>query len=807
MEFPLPKELKGSEIRVTYFGIEKDSFVVEYLDKDKKTKQRIHSLITRYKEPDKDTLCTLFESKLAFVFDNSAIDYVIAKLGDAIDKLYTSDTQAIKVIQKIKKKAEAEAEGRDAEDESKLKKVCIQKYFDKSRNVLYEAILVAGKPYFVFQEPPTSMDDVEEGEQIVIRLVNRILLPDTSNPTTELLPPEKDQYQSKTFEFDSEQEIKKYFKLAAATTFDSLYKRQKKIASKYIDASDTQLTILAADSIFTYFQDKLGQTHYLMFIGDNDTGKTQNLRFLQQTGYRAKLEVDTTAANIYGFLGNFEEGQGIILEDEVDDLDKTPEKMKIYKAGYNAGEKVTRTDITGYGRKTQSWNTFCFKAFTAEKAPDTNTAKGFLDRTFIFHCIRGEPDYDIAEITNPAGDKQHEELLKELEESHKMLFAFRLLHYHDPLPNIELSVKNREKQLCKPLLRLFQNSEFKEEIGIALADMIGQKRGLKRDTLEAKILDVVCRIIEQNQKMQERRNVIDNGQFLITKWQPNQIQSSDLIAQVAKELGGTYRRPEEDKSFETEEHGTVSHTAISRICVDKFGAEAKRTNSTRYLEFNLAKLDKAKSAYIFPDKVEIVAKSQNKTVDRFDDATDDAEDETMGKERPSGAGDEEETEDLSMNEHENGPENRMDNTEKSRVGSDEYLQLEGVGGRPNEDSVVKYEIGAGPAEHASIMRPGYDENSLYTFKEENTSHSSPQDTEELFQLINGNEQINPFAEVIKKAIRYRREQNPNNNDDGYFSKEDYVYIQLMQPNERWTVDQAEQTLYALIENGVVEEIE
>jgi len=67
----------------------------------------------------------------------------------------------------------------------------------------------------------------------------------------------------------------------------------------------------------------------------------------------------------------------------------------------------------------------------------------------------------------------------------------------------------------------------------------------------------------------------------------------------------------EDKSFETEEHGIVSHTAIGRICVDKFGAEAKRTNSTRYLEFNLEKLDKAKSGYIFPDKVEIVAKSQN----------------------------------------------------------------------------------------------------------------------------------------------------------------------------------------------------
>jgi hypothetical protein len=73
----------------------------------------------------------------------------------------------------------------------------------------------------------------------------------------------------------------------------------------------------------------------------------------------------------------------------------------------------------------------------------------------------------------------------------------------------------------------------------------------------------------------------------------------------------------------------------------------------------------------------------------------------------------------------------------------------------------------------------------------------------LFQLIDGNEQTNPFAEAIKKAIRYRREQNASNNDDGYFSKEDYVYIQLMQPNERWTVDQAEQTFHALLENGKI----
>ena len=38
-------------------------------------------------------------------------------------------------------------------DEVKPKKLYVQKYHDKSAaNVLYEAVLIAGKPYFVSQE-------------------------------------------------------------------------------------------------------------------------------------------------------------------------------------------------------------------------------------------------------------------------------------------------------------------------------------------------------------------------------------------------------------------------------------------------------------------------------------------------------------------------------------------------------------------------------------------------------------------------------------------------------------------------------
>ncbi len=45
-----------------------------------------------------------------------------------------------------------------------------------------------------------------------------------------------------------------------------------------------------------------------------------------------------TAANIYQFLGSREdEGHGTICEDEADNIDQNPDKMRIYKNGYTKG--------------------------------------------------------------------------------------------------------------------------------------------------------------------------------------------------------------------------------------------------------------------------------------------------------------------------------------------------------------------------------------------------------------------------------------------------------------------------------------
>ena len=149
------------------------------------------------------------------------------------------------------------------------------------------------------------------------------------------------------------------------------------------------------------------------------------------------MSTDVTAANIYQYLGNLQEGQGTICEDEADNIDENTDKMRIYKNGYSSGFPVYRTDTT-YGRKQYRFHTFCIKAFAPERTPDSIKAKGFNQRIIELHCSPGFPQYDISEVINPAGEEEHQLLLNELLETRKNLLIYKLLHFHDKIPDIQL---------------------------------------------------------------------------------------------------------------------------------------------------------------------------------------------------------------------------------------------------------------------------------------------------------------------------------------------------------------------------------
>jgi hypothetical protein len=299
LEFPVPKELKQApHIQIKSIAIDQgnDSLIVKHTTKDKGDEyETIKFQITGDLEADMTTLRDWAKNNFFFI---DSPDFLIDQLVNCVSAIYTDG--AARTIAKIKTKREYEARKAEGEEEGKLKKRYVQKYYSSVEGALYEAAIIAGKPCFV------SIDvDPTTGEPFA-KVSEKILLPEHSNkPTMELLPNEKEGYLSKAYEFRDSKELDGYIKHITGKneTLDSLFTEVKDTAKKYIVGSDTHLTILAADTILTYFQDKLGQVHYLYFYGDNDTGKTANLVFMDHVAYRAMFDVDITAANIFTYLG------------------------------------------------------------------------------------------------------------------------------------------------------------------------------------------------------------------------------------------------------------------------------------------------------------------------------------------------------------------------------------------------------------------------------------------------------------------------------------------------------------------------
>ena len=459
-------------------------------------------------------------------------------------------------------------------EEEKKKEYCVQKFKGN------EAILIGGLPYFL-----EIVDD-----RVILH--NQIMLPDMV-----LKPYDRTMYQNREYSFNSLDEIEEYVSKAKNESYDTLYLKVKEIWTEYIDADNDHLIICAADTIFTYFQDKLGMTHYLLFVGDNGSGKSNNLKVFQCLGYRALFDTSITAPNIYQFLGSIEEGQGIILEDEADSIDQDIMKMKIYKVGYQSGTKVSRLDLSS-GRKQERYWTYCFKAYSAERKPNNTKAKGFMERVFVLPCSTGNPKYDITEIINPAGDKKQAQLLEELNDMRKLLLIFRLVNQNTPIPDIKLNIKNRDKQLCKPLVRLFQDSNVINEIKTTLSKLLAEKRQLKSDTLDARLYQIIVNLIGQQGTTELDNKII---------WES-----------VKSNIDGNYD-PNKPLSYETEEFYTLSQKRVTDILVDKFGAEKMRTGHTRDrgLRFNQNTLSRLAPNYANSEEIVIIKNADTSgTLDR-----------------------------------------------------------------------------------------------------------------------------------------------------------------------------------------------
>lgn len=221
-------------------------------------------------------------------------------------------------------------------------------------------------------------------------------------------------------------------------------------------------------------------------------------------------------------------------------------------------------------------------------------SKGFIDRLLTIPCSPGNPQYDITEVVNDAGDPKYKKLYNELVDLRKLLLVFRILNYDSPIPDIETSLKNRDKQLCKPLMRLFQNHNCLDDIRESLSYFISEKRDRKRDSLDSYLYSVIA-------------DIIKSGNFTI----PN-----DLLWEMIIQLPGD-SVPNNPHSYQTEDFGKVSKTQITKIYTSNFEAKKSHDGRKRSLIFNPNTIAKLESNYSPSKKIEIYTKIQTNTFNTF----------------------------------------------------------------------------------------------------------------------------------------------------------------------------------------------
>jgi hypothetical protein len=470
----------------------------------------------------------------------------------------------------VKVMEEAGANASKEKEDNEKKVYHMQKYSDTT--MLAESVLVGGIPMFIVSERNGG--------------TSRITVTDCIDLENKIIKPLKESaYLNRPYSFASSDQINELIETAKHDTPASLYRKVNAFCNKYIKEDDNHRRLLSADIIFTHFQDILGVTHYLFFVGGPDSGKSTNLSFIEVLAYRNFMNTDITPANVYRFLGQYEQGQGTLSFDEAKMIAESNALMNIFNSGYTSGKKVARIDVDNNGDQ-NGYYTYCFKAFAAEELSDSEKARAFNTRCIPLKCTPGLPDLDITEILNPAGDEDDQKTLVELMDLRNLLFAFRLLHFHDRFPNIKnLSLKNREKQLFKSLLRLFQGTDVSEEISEMVSYYVSKRREVNKSTLYAFVYRCIRQVIKEQTK---EPHGLENA---------NVIESDRIWRYVKSNLDGneTLSRPQ---SFQSIDFGEISQKYITQILKEVFGATpSKRHGQGRKLVFDLNKLDRFENLY------------------------------------------------------------------------------------------------------------------------------------------------------------------------------------------------------------------
>lgn len=266
---------------------------------------------------------------------------------------------------------------------------------------------------------------------------------------------------------------------------EDLFWKIRREFQRFVDVESIWIDVLSACTLLTHQQEKLQTVPYIYLYGDNESGKSTVLQVLKFLCYRPMYGVTVPAADIYGYLDDVD-SIGCVLEDEVQGIKKDIDKIKIYKAGYKQGAVVPRTILLQYGRLIKYYNTFSFKTCASERIPQV---KGFRERFIEIPMVEGYPEKEWTDITA--------EDLKLLYDLRNMLLKWRMLSKEWQLPNPELSIRGRLKELWKPILQVTHGLTVYDTLANFVEEQKNERLSSKQNTLEGHIVKIVTELHNQ----------------------------------------------------------------------------------------------------------------------------------------------------------------------------------------------------------------------------------------------------------------------------------------------------------------------
>jgi hypothetical protein len=459
-------------------------------------------------------------------------------------------------------------EDSNSTDDGKPKRpITTFKYSQLGKGELYEAVFIEnGSPVFIKYND--QLNEFQAFEQI--EEATRILTP----PTLEECP-------YLPYEFESLDEINNINNFIENNNIglDYFYNKGYEIVSKYNNQSKSKLRLATIKIITSHFQDRFPTTEYLYLVGGNGSGKSSLAETFRALAYKTVVMTDPSAPNLFRLLGFVEPVQCTMVLEEADKIDKITELMAVLKTGYSYFGSVPK--INPYSLKQEFFYTYCPKIIVSERSLNQSIAKGVNSRTFPINCIKGSTKHDIKEVLNPTntGGPENKKLLQEIMSFRKLLLVYRLKHFKDPIPDLNIGVEGRDKELVKHSIQLFYGCECLEEVQETLQYFLDLKNEKKESTIESILLQLVATLV---------------------KYEGPEISSQKIWNELMGEIPGTVNEKNPNE-YHTEDYGTIYRTStLPSYLGDSLGGKVKHTKKGNIWIFNrdtiesLAKEDKSR---------------------------------------------------------------------------------------------------------------------------------------------------------------------------------------------------------------------